>query len=149
VYNNNGVLQTNHSFVHDIMTVPTTLAFFFIGANLGSGSQVVPGMAYYAINGTKTVHYAGKSWTANWMNTTVSGVIIDAVWDKPTGILLYQWRNDTLNVWTNITMVPDSSLPKTTSTTGIPDVVGVVCAASGIAVMAIVVKRKVSISNAV
>jgi hypothetical protein len=99
------------------------------------------------INGTETVSYAGKSWTANWMNTTVSGVTIDAIWDKATGVLLYQWRNDTFNTWTNITMVAISTIPKAPANTlGVPDVAGALCAAMGTVVMVFVVKRRTSVA---
>jgi len=90
-YNPGGSVNNTHTGSFNVSTYQYGV-WRFVAANISSGEAPYPGEIAWRFNQTvSNYHIAGRYWTANYINQTVSGVNLVAYIDKPTGILLY-WR---------------------------------------------------------
>ncbi len=132
----------------NVASITSYSPWWFVSQNMVTGDLFQVGIPKkYFVNATITKSFAGQSWAANRINATSGAIIINALFDQITGLMLYWYHTDGSS-YENEFYLTSWGTETETPTTPIQPAWIIVMAIAGIGLSIMLASRKTTIRSA-
>jgi hypothetical protein len=131
----------------DVSNVIVHSPWWFVSEGMVVSDQFQSGNPNYLASAVVSKSYAGQSWSAVQLNSSVGGVVINALFDQDTGLMLYYHQHDG-GSYSNTFVITALTIETEVPATPIDPAWIIVMAIAGIGISILLASRKMAIRSA-